>query len=102
MSYYDSNYGSYTPDDVNRPDMDRRSNWDETDTDAESYLRGKPDIPDAQVQVDWDQSDDTEVDYIKNKPSIPDIPDAPAAGEADATYVLKVATDGTASWVAAE
>jgi hypothetical protein len=96
--------GTLTPADVHRPDMDRRSNWSETDEGVEQYIRNKPEIPEPvpQVQADWNQADNTKVDFIKNKPTIPSIPSAPAAGEADATYVLSVTAEGVVDWVAVE
>lgn len=46
-----------------------QSDWDESDSEALSYIQNKPEIPAAQVQSDWDESDSTAVDYIKNKPT---------------------------------
>ena len=46
-----------------------QSDWDESDSEALSYIQNKPEIPAAQVQADWDESDSTAVDYIKNKPT---------------------------------
>ena len=99
---YSSNYRSFSPEDVHVVDMDRRADWGETDVNNPSYIAGKPAIPASQIQADWNQATDTAKDYIKNKPSIPALPSAPAAGLSDATYVLKVDTEGVASWVAAE
>ena len=125
---YESGYKSFSPADVHEVDMDRRadwnetdeldpsyilnkpnvvsaetqSDWNETDNTKTAYIKNKPTIPDAQIQADWNQATDTAKDYIKNKPSIPALPSAPAAGASDATYVLKVDTEGAASWVVAE
>lgn len=126
---YTNNLDTLSPSDVRFVDMDKRSNYAETDTEAEQFIRNKPDdpefvqtqvdwnqadntkvdfiknkptIPSAQVQADWNQASSDAVDFIKNKPSIPSLPSAPAAGASDATYVLKVTSTGEASWVAAE
>ena len=50
------------------------ADWNESNSNAPSYIQNKPSIPAAQVQSDWNQSDNTQVDYIKNKPSIPASP----------------------------
>ena len=125
---YTNSLSSLSPADVHQVDMDYRADWGEVDVNNPSYIAGKPAIPAAQIQADWNQTNNTKADYIKNKPTIPDaqiqadwnqatntekdfiknkptiptIPSAPAAGESDATYVLKVDTEGVASWVAAE
>ena len=124
---YESGYNSFAPADVHEVDMDRRADWNETDEQDPSYIlnkpnvvstetqsdwnetdntktafiKNKPTIPDAQIQADWNQASSSAKDYIKNKPTIPTVPEYPAAGAEDATYVLKVAADGTISWVAA-
>lgn len=75
---YESGYKSFAPADVHEVDMDRRADWNETDEMDPSYILNKPPIEGSTV------------------------PEAPAAGEADATYVLKVDTEGEVSWVATE
>lgn len=45
--------------------------WEQTDTEAEDYIKNKPEIPAAQIQSDWEQTDEEAKDYIKNKPEIP-------------------------------
>ena len=48
-----------------------QSDWNQTDTTADDYIKNKPDIPAMQLQSDWNQTDTTAKDYIKNKPTIP-------------------------------
>lgn len=45
--------------------------WEQDDTEAEDYIKNKPEIPSAQVQSDWNEADNTKPDFIKNKPTIP-------------------------------
>ena len=48
-----------------------QSDWNESDSSSDAYVKNKPSIPAAQIQSDWNQSDNTQLDYIKNKPAIP-------------------------------
>ena len=48
-----------------------QSDWSQSDTTADDYIKNKPSIPAPQIQSDWTQSDSTALDYIKNKPTIP-------------------------------
>ena len=50
-----------------------QSDWNQTNNQADDYIKNKPSIPAAQVQSDWNQSDSQAVDYIKNKPTIPTV-----------------------------
>lgn len=45
-----------------------QSDWNETNSAADSFIKNKPTIPEAQVQSDWEESDSAEPSYIKNKP----------------------------------
>ena len=47
-----------------------QSDWNQTDTTADDYIKNKPDIPAMQLQSDWNQTDTTAKDYIKNKPTL--------------------------------
>lgn len=49
-----------------------QADWDESDSEALSYIQNKPEIPDPipQVQADWDESDSSDVAYIQNKPDL--------------------------------
>lgn len=60
-----------------------QSDWNETDTESEAYIKNKPTIPAAQIQSDWEQDDSDAKDYIKNKPTIPDV-----SGKADKATTL--------------
>lgn len=51
-----------------------QSDWNQTDNQADDFIKNKPTIPAAQVQADWDEADSGAVDYIKNKPTIPVVP----------------------------
>lgn len=46
-----------------------QADWDQTDADADDYIKNKPTIPSGQIQSDWTQSNTSSVDYIKNKPT---------------------------------
>lgn len=48
-----------------------QSDWAQTNSAKEDYIKNKPTIPAAQIQSDWEQSDNTKLDFIKNKPTIP-------------------------------
>ena len=48
-----------------------QSDWSQSDTTADDYIKNKPSIPAPQIQSDWTQSDSTALDYIKNKPTVP-------------------------------
>ncbi len=45
-----------------------QSDWNETNSASDSFIKNKPTIPEAQVQSDWEESDSAEPSYIKNKP----------------------------------
>ena len=78
-----------------------QSDWNETDSDDVSFIQNKPTVPAAQIQSDWAKTDSTDVDFIKNKPTVPtNIPNAPAAGSADAVYELSVTSAGVYTWTA--
>ena len=47
-----------------------QSDWNQSDSSADDYIKNKPTVPAAQIQSDWDQADNTKADYIKNKPDI--------------------------------
>lgn len=49
-----------------------QSDWNQTTTTADDYIKNKPTIPDAQIQSDWNQTDTDSKDFIKNKPTIPE------------------------------
>ena len=49
-------------------DVNVQSDWNETNSAADSFIKNKPTIPEAQVQSDWEVSDSAEPSYIKNKP----------------------------------
>lgn len=119
-------YISNKPDDI----VNMQADWSQTDNTKLDYIKNKPSIPE-QVQADWNTVSSDAKSYIKNKPTtiipatVPTnagtyiltveaavdegdpvysweaFPAVPAAGGSDATYVLKVASDGTLSWVAA-
>lgn len=76
---YESGYKSFGPDDVHEVDMDRRADWNETDELDPSFILNKPDVADPS--------------------SVPKLPSAPAKAASDKTYILKVKSDGTLSWV---
>ena len=67
-----------------------QSDWNQTDTTAEDYIKNKPDIPAMQVQSDWNQTDNTKKDYIKNKPTLGTAAskDVPSSGNATTTQVV--------------
>lgn len=48
-----------------------QSDWNQTTTTADDYIKNKPTIPDAQIQSDWNQTDTDSKAFIKNKPTIP-------------------------------
>ena len=50
-----------------------QADWDESDSEALSYIQNKPEIPEPvpQVQSDWDESDSSDAAYIQNKPIVP-------------------------------
>lgn len=72
---YESGYKSFAPSDVHEADMDRRADWNETDVLDPSYILNKPTL----------------------EPSA--IPEPPAKAAADKTYMLKVSSGGSITWV---
>lgn len=50
-----------------------QADWEESDSEALSYIQNKPDIPEPvpQVQSNWDESDSSDAAYIQNKPIVP-------------------------------
>ena len=48
-----------------------QSDWNQTDSTQDDYIKNKPAIPDPQIQSDWNQTNNTAKDFIKNKPTIP-------------------------------
>ena len=57
-----------------------QSDWNQSDSSADDFIKNKPTIPPAQIQSDWNQTDNTAKDFIKNKPTIPDISNIPISG----------------------
>ena len=69
-----------------------QSDWDETDSESDAFIRNKPDLTDGgedNVQPDWDETDTESDAYILNKPTLfsgayddltgkPPIPSVPA------------------------
>ena len=47
-----------------------QSDWAQSDTTADDYIKNKPTIPAAQIQSDWNQTNTAALDYVKNKPEI--------------------------------
>jgi len=52
-----------------------QSDWEQTNTSADDYIKNKPDLSsvgggEVNVQSDWEQTDSNSDDYIKNKPTI--------------------------------
>lgn len=47
-----------------------QSDWNETNTSSDAFIKNKPTIPDAQIQSDWNQTNTSAKDYIKNKPNL--------------------------------
>lgn len=72
---YESGYKSFAPTDVHEVDMDRRADWEETDELNPSFILHKPVI------------------------EVSTIPDPPAKAAADKTYMLKVSSGGSITWV---
>lgn len=46
-----------------------QSDWNESSSGAQDYIKNKPTIPAAQIQSDWNQTNTSSLDYIKNKPA---------------------------------
>ena len=79
------------PDKPTIPAAQVQADWDESDSDAASYIQNKPLIPGPQVQADWDESDSDADSFILNKPDFEAKLDSTAAApEFDATkpYVV--------------
>jgi hypothetical protein len=51
-------------------EVNAQSDWNQTDTTADDYIKNKPVIPDAQIQSDWNQTNTESKDFIKNKPTL--------------------------------
>lgn len=47
-----------------------QSDWAQTNTSSDDYIKNKPTIPAAQIKVDWNQTDPTKIDCIVNKPTL--------------------------------
>ena len=62
-----------------------QSDWDETDTESDTFIQNKPTVPAAQVSSDWDATEGVSV--IANKPTIPD---AQVSSDWDATEGVSV------------
>ena len=45
-----------------------QSNWTQSNTSAQDYIKNKPSIPSNQIQSDWTQGNSSAIDFIKNKP----------------------------------
>jgi len=68
-----------------------QSDWNQTDTDADDFIKNKPTIPDAQIQSDWNQTSGTAKDFIKNKPTLGTASalDVATSGDASSSQVVK-------------
>lgn len=58
---------------ANGAEVNVQSDWNQSDTAADDYIKNKPiiPVPTVQVQTDWNETDISDVSYIKNKPTIP-------------------------------
>ena len=74
-----------------------QSDWAQTDTTAQDYIKNKPAIPDAQIQSDWGQNNASSVDYIKNKPFVVNA----NQGVENAGKILGIGNDGVVAPVSA-
>lgn len=66
-----------------------QSDWNQSDSTADDYIKNKPTIPAAQVQSNWNESDNTSKAYIQNKPTIPTVPTNVSAFTNDAGYLTQ-------------
>lgn len=57
---------TYDTGEVVRPDMDRRSDWETSDSEDASFIRNKPVL----AQADWNEVDDSALSFIRNKPDV--------------------------------
>lgn len=57
---------TYDTGEVVRPDMDRRSDWETSDSEDASFIRNKPVL----AQADWNEVDDSAPSFIRNKPDV--------------------------------
>lgn len=87
----DSDADDYIKNKPTIPAAQVQSNWNQTDSDAVDFIKNKPSIPAAQVQSDWTQSNTDAIDYIKNKPTISNVP---AVTSIDDGKVLKASYSG--------
>jgi hypothetical protein len=46
-----------------------QSDWNQTVTTAQDFIKNKPTIPNGQIQSDWTQANTAATDFIKNKPA---------------------------------
>ena len=51
-----------------------QSDWNETDTSSDAFIRNKPDVGEDNVNADWNETDTGSDAYIENKPTIPSVP----------------------------
>ena len=74
-------------------EMNVQSDWNQTDTTADDFIKNKPTI----AQADWNQTNSSAADYIKNKPSL----SLPAYTASDAFKKLRVNYNASAlEWAA--
>lgn len=68
-----------------------QSDWNQSDSTQDDYIKNKPSIPDPQIQSDWNQTSGTAKDFIKNKPTLGSASalDVATSGDASATQVVK-------------
>lgn len=78
----DSTADDYIKNKPTIPAAQVQSNWNESDTSSKAYIQNKPTIPAAQVNADWNAS--SGVAQILNKPTIPTIPATATQSEVDA------------------
>jgi len=72
-----------------------QSDWNETDTDSDAYIKNKPTIPATQIQSDWTQNDNTKLDYIKNKPSLATVATSGSYADLSNTPTIPTVNDAT-------
>ena len=48
-----------------------QSDWNETTSTSDAFIKNKPTVGDQNVQSDWDETDTSADSYIQNKPTIP-------------------------------
>jgi len=73
-----------------------QSDWNQTDTDADDYIKNKPTIPTAQIQTDWEQTDNTSKDFLKNMPDA--FRNRPVVSAIDGTIIQRIVQDYDGNW----